>query len=331
VPPAFRYRSFRSFWLGMVASVSGLQLLRFGQFWLMFQLTSSPLDIGYVALANTIPAFSMTLLGGVFADILDRRRLVIVTQISIAVLIFLLATLTLLDNIEVWHILTIGFFVSAVEAFGPPARYALYPNPIERPAIMSATVLNSAIWTVTRLFLPALAGLLSALTGVAMVFYLAGLGSLIMAAFMARLRVLSIPRGSAEGSRGQQRSGWIGVIAYRMILSLFSSVLGMAYITLMPVFAVDILEVGAAGQGLLLGIGGAGGLLCTIPLAYWNTVRYQGLPVVIGTILFGLLVATFALTSVHFGSFSLALVLMFVIGIFSLMHTAGIQSYIHLI
>src|SRR5258706_9529893 len=102
MPPALHYPAYRAFWLGLLASVSGFQMLRFGQFWLVYQLTASPLPLGYVGLANGIPAICLNLFGGVFADRWDQRRLVIVTQSLTASFIFVLATLTLLDVVQIW-------------------------------------------------------------------------------------------------------------------------------------------------------------------------------------------------------------------------------------
>ena len=80
LPPAFRYPNYRAYWFGMVASVSGFQMLRFGQFWLVFELTGSPLALGYVGLANGIPAIVLNLFGGLAADRMDQRRLIMVAQ-----------------------------------------------------------------------------------------------------------------------------------------------------------------------------------------------------------------------------------------------------------
>ena len=114
LPPALRYPAFRAFWLGMLASVSGFQILRFGQFWLIFEMTGSPLALGWVGLANGLPAIFLNLFGGVAADKLDQRRLVYITQTITAMLIFLLATITLLDLVKVWHLLTIAFLAGGV-------------------------------------------------------------------------------------------------------------------------------------------------------------------------------------------------------------------------
>ncbi len=155
-----RYRAYRAFWVGSVASVSGFQILRFGQFWLIFQLTGSPLALGYVGLANGVPAIFLNLFGGLAADRMDQRRLIVIAQSITAGLIFLLATLTLLDLVRVWHVLTIAFLAGAVEAFDQPARRTLFPHLIDRKVMTSAVALNSAIWPGTRSLAPAAAGLI---------------------------------------------------------------------------------------------------------------------------------------------------------------------------
>ncbi len=125
LPPALHYPAYRAFWLGLLASVSGFQMLRFGQSWLIYQLTGSPVALGYMGLANGVPAICLNLFGGVFADRFDQRRLIMTTQSITASLIFLLATLTLLDAVRVWHVVVIAFFAGAVEAFDQPARQSL--------------------------------------------------------------------------------------------------------------------------------------------------------------------------------------------------------------
>ena len=97
LPPALRYPSYRAYWLGSVASISGFQMLRFGQFWLIYEITGSALSLGYIGLANGIPAIALNLVGGVAADKVDQRRLIVVTQLVIAALAFLLATITLME------------------------------------------------------------------------------------------------------------------------------------------------------------------------------------------------------------------------------------------
>src|SRR5262249_51990571 len=167
VPAALHYPAYRTFWLGLLASVSGFQMLRFGQLWLIYQLTGSPLPLGYVGLANGVPAVCLTLFGGVVADKFDQRRLVMATQSITASLIFVLATLPLLDTVQVWHIVLIAFCAGAVESFDQPARQCLYPHLIDRKVIGSAVALNSCVWQGTRTIMPAVAGCIVAWAGTA--------------------------------------------------------------------------------------------------------------------------------------------------------------------
>ena len=120
----------------MLASVSGYQMFRTAQAWFVYEMTGSPLFLGYAAAANAAPGIVFNLLGGVFADRLNKRLLVMTTQAANAGLIFLMAVLTLLDLVQVWHILIIVFLSGAVEAFDTPARQAIYPHLIDRRVMM---------------------------------------------------------------------------------------------------------------------------------------------------------------------------------------------------
>src|SRR5713101_7888407 len=336
VPPALHYPAYRTFWLGLLASVSGYQMLRFGQFWLVYQLTGSPLPLGYVGLANGIPAICLNLFGGVFADKCDQRRLVIVTQSLTASFIFVLATLTLLNVVQVWHILVIAFCAGAVESFDQPARQSLYPHLIDRRVMVSAVALNSCIWQGTRIIAPAVAGCIVAWAGTAVAFYLAGLGFLIMATVMYSLRVPHITRG-ARGSAAhdiQEGLRFIrqnSIFSFLIAMTFFNSFFGLAYITLMPVLAVAILHVGAKGQGLLMGMGGAGALLTTLWLSSRSDVGSKGWLIIGGGVMSGLSIAAFGLTSAFVGSFALALAIMFVIGMCNTTYAISIQSSLQML
>ena len=155
VPPALRYPAFRAYWLGTLASVSGFQMFQFGQLWLAYEITGSPLFLGFVGLANAIPAIALNLFGGVFADLFDKRRLIRITQLITAALIILLAVMTMLDAVHIYNLLIIAFFAGAVNAFDQPARQALYPHLIDRKVMLSAVAMNSAIWQGTRIVAPA--------------------------------------------------------------------------------------------------------------------------------------------------------------------------------
>jgi MFS family permease len=326
-----RYPAFRAFWFGMVASVSGFQILRFGQFWLIFEITGSPLALGYVGLANGVPAILLNLVGGVAADRLDQRRLIMVAQATIAVLIFGLATLTLLDLVRVWHLLAMAFLAGAIEAFDQPARRALFPHLIERQAMMSAVALNSSVWPGTRIMAPAVAGLIIAVSGTAVAFYVSGVGFLVMAVVVYFLTVPHVS-GRSRTSTFQDLKEGVGFVAKNSIfssliaLTFFNSFFGMAYIPLMPIFAVDILQVGADGQGWLMGIGGIGSLLTSIWFAARGGGTSKTLLIIGGGVMSGVSVVAFALTSLWVGSFALAMILMFIMGVFNTMQNTALQA-----
>ena len=315
----------------MVASVSGFQILRFGQFWLIFEITGSPLALGYVGLANGVPAILLNLFGGVAADRLDQRKLIVAAQGVIAVLIFGLATLTLLDLVRVWHLLTMAFLAGAIEAFDQPARRALFPHLIERRDMMSAVAMNSAVWPGTRIMAPAVAGIIIAVFNTATAFYVSGIGFLVMAVVVYFLTVPPVS-GRSRTSTIQDLKEGLGFVARNsifsclMALTFFNSFFGMAYIPLMPIFAVDILQVGSDGQGWLMGIGGIESLLTSIWFAARGGGASKTLLIIGGGVLSGVSVVSFALTSLWVGNFALAMTLMFVMGVFNTMQNTALQA-----
>ena len=336
VPPALRYPKYRAYWLGMLASVGGFQVLMFAQGWLTYELTGSALYLGYVSLASASSSIALNLFGGVFADKVDKRRLIFVTQLITASLIFLLAFLTLFKVVQVWHIIVIAFLSGAVNAFNQPAQQALYPHLIDRKVMMSAVALNSAIWQGTRIVSPAVAGLVISITGTSSAIFLAGAGFVTMAIVILALRVPRIESRSGTNPmqdmlEGLKFIGGSAVFSFLIGMTFFNSFFGMAYIPMMPAFAVDILKVGADGQGVLMSVGGVGALAVTLALGSMGGSSYRGLMIVGGGAAFGISVAAFALTSQYVGWFPLALAIMFIMGIASSTYMIAIMSSLQLL
>ena len=336
VPPAMRYPQYRAYWFGTLASVCGFQMLIFAQGWLTFELTGSPLYLGYVAVASALPSIALNLFGGVFADRLDKRKLIFFTQILTAAIIFTLAFLTLFELVRVEHILALAFAAGAVNAFDQPARQALYPHLIDRRVIMSAVALNSAIWQGTRIVAPAVAGIIIGLIGTATAMFVAGAGFVVMAIVILTLRVPRIEAGSTGGALGALWEGlkFIGgssIFSFLIAMTFFNSFFGMAYITMMPAIAVDVLKVGADGQGLLMTVGGVGALGVTMLLSSAGNFHRKGLLIIGGGVAFGLSIVAFALTSRFVGSYPLALALMFVMGTSSSTYMISIMSSLQLL
>ncbi len=331
VPPALRYPAYRSYWLGTLASVSGFQMFTFGTLWVAFELTNSPLFLGYVGLVNALPAIALNLFGGVFADMFDKRRLIVACQLVTAGLIFVLALMTLFDVIHIYYLLLIAFLAGAVNAFDQPARQALYPHLIERSAIMSAVSLNAAIWQGTRIVAPAIAGFIIAQLGTSISFFIAGAGFTVMAIVIAVLKLPEIQRGGSGNAARDMLDGLKfitgnSVFSFLIGMTFFNSFFGMAYIFMMPVFAVEILKVGADGQGLLMGIGGVGALATTMLLGSVGNFRQKGLMLIGGAVAFGGGLALFALMTQVYPSFILVMGIMFFVGIFNSIYMISIMS-----
>ena len=336
MPPAFRYTQYRNYWFGMLASVGGFQVNSFGQFWLVHTLDDSPVALGYVGLANAVPAIVLNLVGGVVADRFDQRRLIMTAQVGTAALVFLLGLLAVTGVVEVWHVLVIAFFAGAITAFNQPANMALYPHLVDRRVLMSAVALNSSIWQGTRIVAPAVAGVLIWLLGTSSPFFLASIGNIIFVFVVMRLKIPKIERSVGKKAFGDFVEGvrYIkGSPIFRFLIGMtfFNSFFGMAYVTLMPVFADDILGVGSGGQGLMMSAGGVGALIATIYLAAKGNFKNRGFLLVGGAVMTGLFIGAFALSTDWVGSMPLAMALLFLFGISTSTYMISIQSSLQML
>jgi MFS family permease len=196
--------------------------------------------------------------------------------------------------------------------------------------------LNSSIWQGTRIIAPAAAGYIIAWAGTAVAFYLAGLGFLLMATVMYGLRTPGVTRGARgraahdilEGLKFIKQNS---IFSFLIAMTFFHSFFGLAYITLMPVLAVNILQVGAKGQGLLMGMGGVGSLLTTLWLSTRSNVGSRGWRIIGGAVMSGLSITALGLSSAFVGSFELALAIMFVIGICNITYATSIQNSLQML
>ena len=270
---ALRLAPFRRYWLGSAASVGAFQLLIMGQGWLVFELSGSPLHLGFLGAASSIPTIAAALVGGVIADRVDRRRMIIVTSASIACLLALLALLDGSGVVAVWHVLAIAGAIALIVGFDFPSRQAFFPSLITREHMMSAVALNSMLWQVSRMFIPALGGVVIALSGTWVVFAAGAAGFIAMSRVMAGFAptpAAQIPL--AVGHSGRQFLDGFRFVASRrmfaslMLLTYATTFFGISYVQLMPAFA-RLLGVSEAGYGLLLSVTGIGSVTGTMIVA----------------------------------------------------------------
>ena len=313
---ALRHRNYRLYWFGMLVAIIGWQVQMVAQAWLVYQMTDSAALLGLVGLTQAVPTIVLTLFGGVVADRVDRRQLIMVTQAATGLLIFLLATLVVTDLIRLWHIFAIALLVGAVWAFDQPARMALIPHLVEREDLMNAVAMGSMVWQSSRIVGPAVAGVIIAAVGIAPCFYLTTFGMLAMVLAVKAVRVPQVAPPPGGQNVLQNLSEGIGYILRNPVfstligLTFFNSLFGMSYVIMLPVFARDVLDVGSEGYGFLMGISGVGALLGTMVLATLGNVRQKGLLMLTGAAGFGGLIVLFSLSRFY----PLSLVLLFTMG-----------------
>ena len=333
---ALRHSSFRRFWMGMVASVLGFQIMTVAQGWLIYILTDSKIALGLVGLAAGLPAIALNLFGGVIADKVNQRRLLIATQTTSSMVMLALAILTLTGLVEPWHIITSAFLIGSVQAFDTPTRQSLFPHLIDREDMLNAVALNSMVWQGTRVIGPAIGGvIIGTRLGVAPGFFAPFLGFLIMAVMIATLKLPPIQR--AEGAsffhdmaQGINFVRTNTIFAFLISMTFFNSIFGMSYIFILPVFARDIFEVGTSGLGVLHGASGFGAVLGTLITASLGNFQRKGWLILGGAVLFGTFLILFAVTGSLFKFFPLSLVFIFCAGMSTSIYMITIMSTLQL-
>ncbi len=155
---ALRYPNFRWFWISTSgqAMAQGMQFLILG--WLVLDLTGSTSQLGLTVFFYGIPNLTLVLFGGIFADRVNRKKLLLFSQFGVTSIMFVVATLTVMDLIAVWQIFAASFLLGTLHAFNMPTRLAMVVNLVEREDIMNAVVLNAGVMNAGRIIGPALAG-----------------------------------------------------------------------------------------------------------------------------------------------------------------------------
>jgi MFS family permease len=297
---SLRYPNFRLYWLGMLATTFGHQMRQVAMLWLVYKLTGSPLDLGMVGGTEGAASIAFTLFGGALADRVDRRRLLILTNSLLFLLLFMLSALTVMRLLTMWHLLAFAFLFGSVNAFDQPSRQALFPNLIgDRKDLMNAIALNSTIWQTGRVIGPAIAGLLIAAFSTALCFFISSATYLAMALAISRIKVDKkdiVERGNTRPSPWEGvRHVWRNPIFSSVIgMVLVNSVFGMSLTYLMPVFAGDILRVDSRGYGLLMTFLGAGALAGVLLGSTLGSFKRKYVLLLGGSGLYGLLLILFA-------------------------------------
>lgn len=328
---AMRHRNYRLYWFGQLISLIGTWMQNVAQPWLVYRLTGSPLALGLVSFSQTLPILMFALPGGVIADRVDKRRMILTTQTTAMILAFLLAALTWTGAVQVWHVMLIAFVLGCSDAFDMPARQVFVAETVGKEDLMNAIALNSTMFNTARIIGPALAGVLVATVGEAGAFslngisYMAVIGMLLMMKVSAPLVTLpqqgSLWLNLKEGLRYVRSNKTVSTLLGIMAVQ---SIFGFTYSTLMPVFARDVLQVGAEGQGLLLSATAFGSLIGALILASLGSFHHKGWLVSGGAFVFSSALLLFALSR----SFVLSMLVLPLVGGAMILQMSSTQTLI---
>jgi MFS family permease len=280
---ALRHRNFQLFFSGQLISLIGTWMQSVAQSWLVYRLTGSALLLGSVGFASQIPVFLFAPLGGITADRVNRRHVVIATQVAAMILAFILAALTLSHAIDhrVWLIFVLAALLGVVNSFDIPGRQSFLVDMVGKEDLMNAIALNSSMFNGARVIGPAIAGILVVKIGEGWCFFANAVSYIAVIIGLLMMRVHSPARASnasplehmLEGFRFVNRTAPIRAL---LLLLGVVSLVGMPYVVLMPIFADQILHGGARGLGILMGATGVGALLGALTLAFREGVKGLG-------------------------------------------------------
>ena len=302
------YGPYRRFAISLLLTSLGVQLLQTAILWQVYELTGNALLLGLTGLARAAPHMLLSLIGGVFADRVNRVRLIQAGQLVNGILVVVLAGLTLAGAVEVWHLYVITVLNGAFTALTQPARTALIPWLIPRDKIVQAIGFNSTITQSSQIAGPAIAGVAIGLVGLGPVYVLNGLFYLLAIAAIMGVRVPAMPR-TMEGSPWRSLLEGLAFIRLKpVIISLLALDLGAvvlgSYRALLPILATN-LGVGAGGYGVLSAAPGVGSIIAAGCLMSLGDMRYKGLYTVFGVLAYSVSLVMLALSS-WFGTAVLA-------------------------
>jgi len=291
---ALRHRNYRLFFGGQGVSLIGTWMTRVATGWLVYRMTGSPFQLGLVSFASQIPILFLGPFAGVWVDRLNRRRVLIVTQVLSMLQSFALAILALAGVITVPEVIVLNLLQGAINAFDMPARQAFLIEMVEDPAHLgNAIALNSSLVNAARLVGPSVAGLLIAAVGEGYCFLIDGFSYIAVIASLLAMIVTPRPiRQTEQSVLAELREGWDCIRGFQPIWSILLlltliSLVGMPYTALMPVFAGRILQGGAHTLGFLMAAVGVGALLGAITLAARRSVRGLGRVIPTASAVFG--------------------------------------------
>ncbi len=308
---SLRQRNFRLFWFGQMISLMGTWMQTIGQAWLVLELTHSGWQLGLVGALQFLPILLFSLFGGIFVDRWPKRRILLVTQSVAMTQAFLLWALIVTNTVQIWHIYILAILLGLTNSLDQPARSTFVVEMVRREDRPNAIALNSSILSLARIVGPGLGGIIIAASGVTALFLLNAFSYMAVIAGLALINVHELHvQPLQHESEGRGKNTWQSLReginyarktpALALLIPLVGLVLlfGANFDVVLPLFARDVLHVGATGFGFLSAAMSAGSLLAVLWLA-WSNQRPTIRLILIGLLVFGLLEGFFALSHIY--------------------------------
>ena len=329
---AFQYPDYRLLWIGACTSSIGTWMQKVAQNWLVLDMSKSPFFLGLDAFLGDIPILLFSLVGGVVADRMDRRRLLILSQVIQLSCAFLLAFLIYIGVVKVWHILTLSFMVGTAQAFGGPAYQALVPSLVEPEDLPNAIALQSIQFNLARVIGPALGGIAFTKLGYVWCFSLNGLSYVAVIISLLLLSIKFIPQKAEVSMLTSMKQGIAfirnqGAMEALIALAFLMTALGIPLLTFLPVFARDVFHGGPSTFTMMLSISGAGAVTGALVVAAMGNIKNKGRVALIMLTFLGLGIVAFAVSKVLIFSY----VMLFLSGVALIAVFAMISSLVQLI
>ncbi len=324
--------NYRIFWTGQLISQSGTWMQTTAQAWLVLKLTNSPVALGTVALLQFLPITVFSLFGGVFADRLPKRTMLLGTQTAATIQAGILAALVMTNTVKIWEVYILALFLGFINAFDNPTRQAFVSELVDRDRLANAIALNSTLFNAARVIGPALGGIIITAIGIGPAFLFNAISFLpvIVGLFYLRSRDLYLAERPHQGNVFRQVGEGLNY-AYRtpkvfliMLTMAIIGTFGYNYTTVLPLLAKYVLNAGATGLGLLSSAVGVGSLLAALGFA---TVKRPSLVLLLGS---GLTFSAFLLlvgVSTHLPT---TLLLLGMMGVTGIIYTASANTSLQL-
>lgn len=298
---AFRYPEFRLLWSGAFISTVGTWMQSVAQSWLVLSMTGSAFYLGLIAFLADLPFMLFALVGGVAADRLDRRKLLLGSQYTQMFCAFALTALLAARHLQVWHMMMAVLIAGIAQAFGGPAYMALVPSLVKRDDLPNAIALNSIQFNLARGIGPLLAGAALATVGATLCFALNGVSFIAIIISLYIIRASFVPAKTDDSVLAGMRDGFSylkqrGPLWHLSVLGFVAAFCGVPLLTLLPVFARDVFHIGATGYSRMMAVSGAGAIAGALLYASLSHRQGHGRMALRVQIAFALLLAVFALS-----------------------------------